>query len=175
MPRLDILINNAGINIPEAFVDVSLEHLDTMLNLNVRAMFVVAQAAARKMMELPERHEVGGSIVNITSQMGHVGSARRTVYCMTKHAVEGLTKAMGVELAPQNIRVNSVAPTFLDTPFTVPFFKDPKFKDWVLQRIPMGRIGQLEEVTGAIVFLASPAASLITGTSMVIDGGWTAQ
>jgi NAD(P)-dependent dehydrogenase (short-subunit alcohol dehydrogenase family) len=94
---------------------------------------------------------------------------------MTKHAIEGLTKAMGVELAPQNIRVNSVAPTFLDTPFTVPFFKDPKFKDWVVQRIPLGRIGQLEEVTGAIVFLASPAASLITGTSMVIDGGWTAQ
>jgi NAD(P)-dependent dehydrogenase (short-subunit alcohol dehydrogenase family) len=175
LPRLDILINNAGMNIPEAFVDVSLEHLDTMLNLNVRAMFVVAQAAARKMMELPERHEVGGSIVNITSQMGHVGSARRTVYCMTKHAVEGLTKAMGVELAPQNIRVNSVAPTFLETPFTAPFFKDPKFKDWVLQRIPLGRIGQLEEVTAAILFLASPAASLITGTSLVVDGGWTAQ
>ena len=175
LPRLDILINNAGMNIPEAFVDVSIEHLDTMLNLNVRAMFVVAQAAARKMMELAERHEVGGSIVNITSQMGHVGSARRTVYCMTKHAVEGLTKAMGVELAPQNIRVNSVAPTFLETPFTAPFFKDPKFKDWVLQRIPLGRIGQLEEVTAAILFLASPAASLITGTSLVVDGGWTAQ
>ena len=175
LPRLDILINNAGINIPEAFVDVSLEHLDAMLDLNVRAVFVVAQAAARKMMELPERREVGGAIVNITSQMGHVGSVRRSVYCMTKHAIEGLTKAMGVELAPQNIRVNSVAPTFLETPFTAPFFKDPKFKDWVLQRIPLGRIGQVEEVTSAILFLASPAASLITGTSLVVDGGWTAQ
>ncbi len=175
LPRLDILINNAGMNIPEAFADVTEEHLDAVINLNVRAMFVVAQAAVRKMLELPQRREVGGAVVNITSQMGHVGAARRTVYCMTKHAIEGLTKAMGVELAPQNIRVNSVAPTFLDTPFTVPFFKDPKFKDWVLQRIPLGRIGQLEEVTGAIVFLASPAASLITGTSMVIDGGWTAQ
>ena len=175
LPRLDILINNAGINIPEAFVEVTLEHLDAIINLNVRAMFVVAQAAVRKMLEFPQRREVGGAVVNITSQMGHVGAARRTVYCMTKHAIEGLTKAMGVELAPQNIRVNSVAPTFLDTPFTVPFFKDPKFKDWVLQRIPLGRIGQLEEVTGAIVFLASPAASLITGTSLVVDGGWTAQ
>ena len=175
LPRLDILINNAGMNIPEAFVDVSRSIWTRCCNLNVRAMFVVAQAAARKMLELPGRREVGGAVVNITSQMGHVGSARRTVYCMTKHAIEGLTKAMGVELAPQNIRVNSVAPTFLETPFTVPFFKDPKFKDWVLQRIPLGRIGQVEEVTAAILFLASPAASLITGTSMVVDGGWTAQ
>jgi NAD(P)-dependent dehydrogenase (short-subunit alcohol dehydrogenase family) len=114
-------------------------------------------------------------MVNISSQMGHVGAAGRTVYCMTKHALEGLTKALGVELAPHNIRVNSIAPTFIETPMTAPFFEEPRFREWVLSRIPLGRLGQLDEVTAAVVFLASPAASLITGTSLLVDGGWTAQ
>jgi NAD(P)-dependent dehydrogenase (short-subunit alcohol dehydrogenase family) len=173
--RMDILLNNAGMNIPEPFVDVSEAHLDDMITLNVRAAFLVAQAAARKMLQDPDRRKRGGSIINITSQMGRVGAERRTVYCMTKHAVEGLTKAMAVELAPENIRVNAIAPTFLETPMTASFFADPQFRDWVLSRIPLGRVGRMDEVTGAIVFLASPAASLITGTSLAVDGGWTAR
>ncbi len=175
IPQLDILINNAGANIPEPFVEVSEEHLDRVLALNARAAFLVAQAAARKMLEAPERKERGGAIVNISSQMGHVGAPGRSVYCMTKHALEGLTKALAVELAPHNIRVNSVAPTFIETPMTAPFFEEPRFRDWVLSRIPLGRLGKLEEVVAAVAFLASPAASLITGTSLVVDGGWTAQ
>jgi len=175
LPRLDILVNNAGGNMPEPFVEVTEERLDRILNLNVRAAFLVAQAAARKMLEAADRKARGGAMVNISSQMGHVGAAGRTVYCMTKHALEGLTKALGVELAPHNIRVNSVAPTFIETPMTAPFFEEPRFREWVLNRIPLGRLGQIDEVTAAVVFLASPAASLITGTSLVVDGGWTAQ
>jgi NAD(P)-dependent dehydrogenase (short-subunit alcohol dehydrogenase family) len=173
--RLDILLNNAGMNIPEPFVDVSEAHLDDMIALNVRAAFLVAQAAVKKMLQHPDRRNLGASIIHVTSQMGRVGAERRTVYCMTKHAIEGLTKAMAVELAPENIRVNAIAPTFLETPMTASFFADPEFRNWVISRIPLGRIGRMDEVTGAIVFLASPAASLITGTSLAIDGGWTAR
>lgn len=175
LPSLDILVNNAGMNIPEPFVEVSEEHLDRMLDLNVKAAFLVAQAAARKMLEPPDRKARGGAIVNITSQMGHVGAENRTVYCMTKHAVEGLTKALAVELAPHNIRVNSVAPTFIETPMTAPMFRRPGFGEWVHSRIPMGRLGQLDEVVSAVLFAVSPAASLMTGASLVIDGGWTAR
>jgi len=175
VPRLDVLVNSAGTNAPEPFVDVSEEHLDRLVNLNVKAAFIVAQAAARKMLEAPDRRERGGAIVNISSQMGHVGAPTRTVYCMTKHALEGLTKAMALELAEHNIRVNSVAPTFVDTPMTAPMFARPAFAAWVHERIPLGRLGRLEEVAAAVVFAASPAASLMTGTSLVIDGGWTAQ
>jgi len=173
--RLDILLNNAGMNIPEPFVDVSEAHLDDMISLNVRAAFLVSQAAVRKMLQHPDRRKQGGSIVHMTSQMGRVGAERRTVYCMAKHAIEGLTKAMAVELAPENIRVNAIAPTFLETPMTASFFADPEFRNWVISRIPLGRIGRMDEVTGAIIFLASPAASLITGTSLAVDGGWTAR
>lgn len=175
MERLDVLVNNAGINFPEPFMEVSEDHLDQQIALNVRATFLVSQAVVRKMLEAPNRHACGGAVIHVTSQMGHVGSPRRTVYCMTKHAIEGLTKAMAVELAPHNIRVNAVAPTFLETPMTAPFLANPEFRDWAISKIPLGRIGRLEEVTGAIVFLASSAASLITGTSLLIDGGWTAQ
>jgi NAD(P)-dependent dehydrogenase (short-subunit alcohol dehydrogenase family) len=173
--RLDILLNNAGMNIPEPFMDVSEAHLHDMIALNVHAAFVVAQAAVKKMLEDPDRRARGGSVIHVSSQMGRVGAERRTVYCMTKHAIEGLTKAMAVELAPENIRVNAIAPTFLETPMTASFFADPEFRNWVLSRIPLGRVGRMDEVTGAIVFLASPAASLITGTSLAIDGGWTAR
>ncbi|MGH2743361.1 MAG: SDR family NAD(P)-dependent oxidoreductase, partial [Thermoleophilaceae bacterium] len=170
LERIDVLVGSAGANIPEPFLEVSEEHLEELLALNVEATFVVAQAAARRMVETG-----GGSIVTISSQMGHVGAANRTVYCTTKHAVEGMTKAMAVELAPHGIRVNSVAPTFLETPMTAPFFADPAFRADVERRIPLGRIGTVEDVTGAVVYLASPAAALVTGTSLVVDGGWTAQ
>jgi NAD(P)-dependent dehydrogenase (short-subunit alcohol dehydrogenase family) len=176
LPVLDVFVNNAGTNIPEPFVDVTDEHLDTLLNLNVRAAFLAAQAAARKMLESPERKSRGGAIVNMSSQMGHVGAVSRSVYCLTKHALEGLTKAMALELAPHAIRVVSVAPTFIETPMYQRMTREkPEFAQWVKERIPAGRVGQPEDVAAAVVFAASPAASLITGTSLVVDGGWTAQ
>jgi NAD(P)-dependent dehydrogenase (short-subunit alcohol dehydrogenase family) len=170
LPRLDILVNNAGINRPQAFLDVDEATLDFMVALNLKAPFVVAQAAARHMVR-----DGFGVVVNVTSQMGHVGSERdRTVYVMTKHAIEGLTKAMAVELAPKGVRVVSIAPTFIETPLTAPFFANPEFRDWVRARLPIGRVGTLAEVAYAVVFLASPAAGLVTGSSLLVDGGWTA-
>ena len=176
IPVLDVLVNNAGSNIPEPFVEVSEAHLDQLLALNVRAAFLAAQAAAKKMLESPERKQRGGAIVNMSSQMGHVGAVNRSVYCLTKHALEGLTKAMALELAPQGIRVVSIAPTFVETPLYRRMTEaKPDFAQWVQERIPAGKVGQPEEVAAAVVFAASPAASLVTGTSLVVDGGWTAQ
>jgi NAD(P)-dependent dehydrogenase (short-subunit alcohol dehydrogenase family) len=177
LPRLDILVNNAGMNIPAMFVDVTESDLDAMLSLNVRAVILAAQAAARKMLASPRPANIdSAAIVNVTSQMGRVGAPRRTIYCATKHAVEGLTRALAVEFAPLGIRVNAVAPTFITTPLTDSLFaKDPSLRQWVLDRIPMGRIGRADEVASVIAFLASPAASLITGESIAVDGGWTAQ
>jgi NAD(P)-dependent dehydrogenase (short-subunit alcohol dehydrogenase family) len=171
LSRIDILVNNAGDNIPEPFVQVTEERLDRILNLNVRSSFLVAQAAARRMIAGGR----GGAIIQMSSQMGHVGAANRTVYCMTKHAAEGLTKAMAVELAPHRIRVNAIGPTFIVTPMTKPFFENQSFREDVLASIPLGRLGEIEDIMGAIVFLASPAAALITGASLTIDGGWTAR
>lgn len=176
IPVLDVLVNNAGSNIPEPFVEVSEAHLDQLLELNVRSAFLAAQAAARKMFEAPDRRSRGGAILNMSSQMGHVGAVNRTVYCMTKHALEGLTKAMALELAPHGIRVLSVAPTFIDTPlYREMAAARPGFAQWVMDRIPAGKLGKPEDVAAAVVFAASPAAALMTGTSLVVDGGWTAQ
>jgi NAD(P)-dependent dehydrogenase (short-subunit alcohol dehydrogenase family) len=173
IPALEVLVNNAGSNIPEPFVEVSEEHLDKLLALNVRAAFLVAQAAAKKMLERKTR---GGAIINMSSQMGHVGAVNRTVYCMSKHALEGLTKAMALELAPHGIRVVSIAPTFIETPmYRKMRTQKPEFEKWVTDRIPAGKVGQPEDVAAAVVFAASPAASLVTGTSLLVDGGWTAQ
>ena len=168
--RLDILVNNAGLNRPQPFLEVDEATLDQLLTLNFRAAFLIAQAAARLMVL-----RGSGVIVNMSSQMGHVGSElNRTVYVTTKHAIEGLTKAMAVELAPRGVRVVSVAPTFVQTPLTKPFFDDPTTRKWILDRIPLGRAGTVEDVAQAVVFLASPAASLVTGSSLLVDGGWTA-
>jgi len=170
LDRLDILVNNAGINRPQPFLEVDELTLDLLLGLNVRAAFLVAQAAARLMVA-----NDGGVIINMSSQMGHVGSERgRTVYVMTKHALEGLTKAMAVELAPKGVRVVSIAPTFVETPLSKPFLDDPDTRKWILDRIPLGRVGTVEDVASAVVFLASPAATLVTGSSLLVDGGWTA-
>jgi NAD(P)-dependent dehydrogenase (short-subunit alcohol dehydrogenase family) len=167
----NILVNNAGINRPKLLLDVTVEDFDAIMGLNVRAAYFVAQAVARRLLEAKQP----GSIVNVSSQMGHVGAARRTVYCASKHAMEGFTKAMAIELAPHSIRVNSVGPTFIETPMTRPFFENAAFRGEVLSRIKLGRLGQLDEVTGAILFLASDAPSLITGSALVVDGGWTAE
>ncbi|MEL6378735.1 MAG: glucose 1-dehydrogenase [Pseudomonadota bacterium] len=172
LERLDILINNAGANRPEPFAEVSRDNLDFILDLNVRSMFLTAQAATHVM---AKNGEDGGSIIHMSSQMGHVGSPNRSVYCMTKHAIEGLTKAMAVELAPQNIRVNSVAPTFIETPMTKPMLADPAFRAFVERMIPMQKMGQPSDVANAVVYLASGASAMVTGHSLLIDGGWTAQ
>lgn len=174
IPVLDILVNNAGTNVPEAFVEVKDENLDLIVDLNVRSVFIAAQAAVRKMLEHPERKARGGVVINMSSQMGHVGSPNRTVYCMTKHAVEGLTKAMAVELAPQGIRVNSIAPTFVDTPLIRRIVDTPAKRDFIMNRIPMGQLATVEDIMAAAVYLASSAAAMVTGTSLVVDGGWTA-
>lgn len=175
LDRLDILVNNAGTNFPEPFIEVSDNHLDAMLDLNVRACFVAAQTAVQVMLKSADLAERGASVVNMSSQMGHVGSPNRTVYCMTKHAVEGLTKAMAVELADKNIRVNSIGPTFSETPMVQRIVDTPEKKEFVTSRIPMGRLAKLEDVAAAAVYLASPAASMVTGTHLIVDGGWTAQ
>jgi NAD(P)-dependent dehydrogenase (short-subunit alcohol dehydrogenase family) len=170
-PPFDILVNNAGTNRPATFLDVTEEDYDAITMLNQRAAFFVAQTVALRMAQA----EIKGSIIHVSSQMGHVGGQRRTVYCMTKHGIEGLTKAMAIDLAPLGIRVNSIGPTFIDTPLTRPFWNDKAFHADVLSRIKLGRLGTVEDLMGAVVFLASDAAALITGTALVVDGGWTAE
>ncbi|HEX3405328.1 MAG TPA: SDR family oxidoreductase [Acetobacteraceae bacterium] len=167
----DVLVNNAGTNRPAPFLEVTEQDYDAITNLNQRAAFFVAQAAARQMVAAGK----AGSIIHISSQMGHVGGARRTVYCMSKHGIEGLAKAMAIDLAPHGIRVNTIGPTFIDTPLTRPFWSDKAFHDDVVRRIKLGRLGTVEDLMGAVVFLASDAAALVTGTSLVVDGGWTAE
>jgi NAD(P)-dependent dehydrogenase (short-subunit alcohol dehydrogenase family) len=173
IPKLDILVNNAGTNFPEPMLDVTDEHLDTVIDLNVRACFVTAQAAVRKMLE--NTGPDTGVIINISSQMGHVGSPNRTVYCMTKHAVEGLTKAMAVELADRGIRVNTLCPTFVDTPMVRKIVDTPEKEAFLVSKIPMGHMAKMEDVIGAALYLAGPSARMVTGTSLKVDGGWTAQ
>lgn len=165
----DVLVNNAGINRPASFLDVSASDFDAVFALNVRAAFFVAQAVARRMVEAGR----AGSIINMSSQMGHVGGPNRTVYCATKHAIEGLTKAMAAELGPKGIRVNSLCPTFIETPMTAPFLADADFRAFALAKIKLGRLGRLEDVMGGVLFLASDASALMTGAALMLDGGWT--
>ncbi len=170
LKKLDVCINNAGINRPKLIEDVDDETLDLMLNLNVRATFRTSKHAVKIM-----KNNNQGVIINVTSQMGHIGSPTRTVYCLTKHAVEGLTKALAVEVAPSNIRVCSIAPTFADTPMTKPMFEDEKFKNFVYGMIPMKKLVDVQDIVDGILYLCSPQAKMITGTSLLIDGGWTAH
>ena len=167
----DVLVNNAGTNRPAPFLDVRMEDYDAVMALNLRAAFVVAQAVARGLRDAGRP----GSIIHVSSQMGHVGGANRSVYCASKHALEGLTKAMAIELGPFGIRVNTICPTFIETPLTRPFFENVAFAEDVLRRIKLGRLGQVEDIMGAIVFLASDASALMTGSALMLDGGWTAD
>jgi NAD(P)-dependent dehydrogenase (short-subunit alcohol dehydrogenase family) len=170
MGGVDILVNCAGTNIPAPFIEVREEDFDKVMSLNLRAAFFVSQAVARNWVEARR----GGVIINISSQMGHVGAPLRTVYCASKWALEGLTKAMALELGPCGIRVNTICPTFIATPLTAPFLEDEAFSTYVHSKIALGRIGKLEDIMGAVVYLASDAAALTTGASLMVDGGWTA-
>jgi NAD(P)-dependent dehydrogenase (short-subunit alcohol dehydrogenase family) len=170
-PAFHILVNNAGTNRPKPMMDVSEEDYDAVFDLNVKSAFFVAQACVRKMIA----ENTSGSLIHIGSQMGHVGGPNRSLYCGSKWALEGINKAFALDLAAHNIRSNTIAPTFIETPLTKPYFEDPAFKASVLSKIKLGRIGQVEDIMGAIIFLASDASALMTGTSMVIDGGWTAE
>ncbi len=167
----DILVNNAGLNRPKKVTDVTLDDYDAVLDLNLKSAFFVAQAVARGMIDAGG----GGSLIHMGSQMGHVGGANRSLYCASKWGLEGMSKAFALDLAPHHIRSNTIAPTFIETPLTKPFLDDPEFRSSVLQKIKLGRLGTVEDLMGAVVFLASPAASLVTGTSLVVDGGWTAD
>ena len=173
--KIDILVNNAGTNVPEHFTKVQKKNMEYMVKLNTMATFHIAQLCTLKMLEAKNRKKVGGSIINISSQMGHVGGPIRSVYNMTKFGLEGLTKGMAIDLAKNNIRVNTVCPTFVDTPMTKRFFKNKKFKREIIEKIPLGRVAEVSDVATAVAFLASDASSMITGTSLLIDGGWTAK
>ncbi len=173
--KIDILINNAGNNIPEHFTKVKTKNMEYLVKINTIATFNLAQLCALKMIKAKNRKKIGGAIVNMSSQMGHVGGPIRSVYNMNKWGLEGLTKGMSIDLAKYNIRVNTICPTFVVTPMTKKFLKNKKFKKETLNNIPLGRFAELSEIASATVFLASDAASMITGTSLLVDGGWTAK
>ena len=173
--KIDVLVNNAGNNIPEHFTKVKTKNMEYLVKINTVATFNIAQLCALKMIKSKNRKKTGGAIVNMSSQMGHVGGPIRSVYNMNKWGLEGLTKGMSLDLAKYNIRVNTVCPTFVVTPMTKKFLKNKKFKRETLNNIPLGRFAELSEISSAVVFLASDAASMITGTSLLVDGGWTAK
>lgn len=167
----DVLFNNAGTNHPLPYVDVTVENFDMITDLDLKAAFFVAQEVAKGMIEAGK----GGSIIHTSSQMGHVGGIERAVYCGAKWGIEGITKASAIELAVHNIRVNTIAPTFIRTPMTASTFENPDRVKWLEEKIKLGRVGEIEDIMGAVAFLASDASALITGTSIIIDGGWTAD
>ena len=166
----NILVNNAGNNIPEHFCEVSEERFDKVMGLNVKSAFFVAQVVAKGMVESGIR----GSIIHVSSQMGIVGGQNRTVYCASKHAMEGFSKSMALDLAENGIRVNTVCPTYIETDLTRPFMEEKEFKEYILSRIPLGHVGQSDDVANAVLFLASDMSKMITGSSIKVDGGWTA-
>ena len=173
--RLDVLVNNAGSNRPEHFTKVKKSDMDYIVNLNLKACFNIAQICTKKMLQSKNRKKIGGSIINMSSQMGKVGGPIRSVYNMTKFGIEGLTKGMAIDLAKSNIRVNSVCPTFVLTPMVKRFFKNKKFMREMIRNIPLGRVAEQSDVATSVAFLASDSSSMITGSSIMVDGGWTAQ
>ena len=170
-----VLVNNAGTNRPSNLVDVQDADLDAVIDINIKAAFYVTRAVARSLHAVEDAPIQPASIINVSSQMGHVGGPKRSVYCATKHAIEGMTKALAWELGKQRIRVNTICPTYIETPMTAGMLADPAFRDFAENGTALGRVGQLEEVMGAIVFLASDASTLVTGSALMLDGGWTAR
>ncbi|WP_424970967.1 SDR family NAD(P)-dependent oxidoreductase [Dinoroseobacter sp. S76] len=162
----DCLVNSAGLARHSAALDTDPGDFDAVMSVNLRAAYFLATNAAR---DMPE----GGSIVQISSQMGHVGGLDRAVYCASKHGVEGMTKAMAQEFGPRGIRVNSLCPTFIRTPLTEPTFADPEKRAWIMSKIKLPRVAEVEDIMGAVVFLCSPASAMVTGTGLLVDGGWT--
>ena len=173
--KIDILVNNAGTNIPEHFTKVQKKNMEYIVKLNTIATFHLAQLCTLKMLKTKNRKKIGGSIINMSSQLGHVGGSIRSVYSMTKFGLEGLTRGMAIDLAKNNIRVNTVCPTFVETPMIKRFFKNKKFKKEMIKNIPLGRVADVSDVATAVAFLASDSSSMITGSSILIDGGWTAK
>lgn len=171
IPQIDVFLNNAGTNRPKPQIDVTEDDFDAVVGLNLRAAFFALQSVSRKMIADGQ----GGSIINMSSQMGHIGAKDRALYCATKWGIEGLTKATALELAPHGIRINTICPTFIETPLTKPYFEDPDFRTYCLEKIKIGRLGQVGDITGAALYLASPASALMTGSSILLDGGWTAE
>lgn len=170
-PAFDILVNNAGTNRPKSMLDVSEADYDAVLGLNLRSAFFMSQACAARMVA----QGVKGALIHIGSQMGHVGGPNRSLYCASKWGLEGMNKAFALDLAAHGIRSNIIAPTFIETPMTKVFFEDEAFLASVLAKIKLGRLGKVEDLMGALVYLASDAAALVTGTSLLVDGGWTAD
>ena len=170
-----VLVNNAGTNRPSNLVDMQDTDLDAVIDINIKAAFYVTRAVARSLQAGGDAPAKPASIINVSSQMGHVGGPKRSVYCATKHAMEGMTKALAWELGKQRIRVNTICPTYIETPMTAGMLADPAFREFAENGTALGRVGQLEEVMGAIVFLASDASSLVTGSALMLDGGWTAR
>ena len=173
--RLDILVNNAGTNRPEFFTKIKRKDMSEVVDLNIKASFDIAQLSTKIMLKSKNRKKIGGSIINLSSQLGKVGAPLRSVYNMTKFGIEGLTKGMAIDLAKHNIRVNSICPTFVETPMVKNFFKNKKFKKEVIKNIPLGKLSTVSDIATAVAFLASDSSSMITGTSLVVDGGWTAR
>lgn len=169
-PAFHILVNNAGTNRPRPLTEITPEDCDLILGLNLRAAIFVVQAVTRRMLA----EGVAGSVINMSSQMGHVGAANRSLYCASKWGLEGFTKAAAIELGPDGIRVNTICPTFIDTPLTKPYFEDPAFRDEVLSKIKLGRLGTVGDIIGAAIYLASDSSSLMTGSALMLDGGWSA-
>jgi NAD(P)-dependent dehydrogenase (short-subunit alcohol dehydrogenase family) len=167
----DVLVNNAGTNRPAAFTNVTEKDFDAITSLNLRSAFFVAQAVAKSLIAAKRP----GSLIMISSQMGLVGGEKRSVYCATKHGIEGMTKAIAVDLGPHGIRANTICPTFIDTPLAEPLLAKPDFQEWALPRIKLGRFGKVEDIMGAVIYLAGDASALVTGSALVVDGGWTAD
>ena len=171
----DVLVSNAGTNRPSTLAELEDADLDAVLDLNIKAAFYVARAVARGLLAANDGRGMPGSIIHLSSQMGHVGGPRRTVYCASKHAIEGMTKALAWELGRHQIRVNTICPTYIETPMTAPMLADPAFRAFAENGTALGRVGRIEEVMGAVVFLASDASTLVTGSALMLDGGWTAH
>ncbi|OJU11215.1 MAG: 3-oxoacyl-ACP reductase [Caulobacterales bacterium 68-7] len=171
-PAFNVLVNNAGTNRPKPMWEGTEDDFDAVIGLNVKSAFFVAQGCVKRMLAEGVK---GGSLVHLGSQLGHVAIPGRALYCASKFALEGMNKAFALDLAPHGIRSNVIAPTFIETALTRPYFEDAAFKQSVIDRIKLGRIGQVEDLMGAALFLASDASALVTGTSLLVDGGWTAE